>query len=189
MVLYCDSSRQLLLLYSSGPVGYFWRPKVTRKFSRSMSQLILYTDGSSRGNPGRGGYGTILMWGSARKELAEGYRRTTNNRMELLAVIKGLEALTRPNLEVTIFSDSKYVVEAVEKRWLDNWLRTGFKGKKNADLWKRYSEVARNHKVRFVWVKGHADNPLNNRCDQLATAAADSGPWLVDEGFESGAFS
>lgn len=145
----------------------------------------MYTDGAARGNPGPGGYGVILMWGSARKELAEGYRRTTNNRMELLAVIKGLEALNRPGVNVTVFSDSSYVVNAVEKGWLQGWLRTGFKGKKNADLWMRFHENARKHQVRFVWVKGHANNPFNNRCDELATAAADNGPWLVDEGYEA----
>lgn len=148
------------------------------------SQLIMYTDGAARGNPGPGGYGVILMWGSARKELSEAYRRTTNNRMELLAVIKGLEALNRPGVNVTVFSDSSYVVNAVEKGWLQGWLRTGFKGKKNADLWMRFHETARRHQVRFVWVKGHASNPFNNRCDELATQAADNGPWQVDEGYE-----
>lgn len=126
------------------------------------------------------------MWGSARKELAEGFRKTTNNRMELLAVIKGLEALTRTGLDVNVFSDSSYVVNAVEKGWLQGWLRTGFKGKKNADLWLRFHELARHHRVRFTWVKGHANNPFNNRCDELATYAADNGPWLVDEVYEAG---
>ena len=149
-----------------------------------MSQLHLYTDGSSRGNPGRGGYGAVLLWGERRKELSAAYKRTTNNRMELLAVIAGLEALTRPGVLVTVFSDSKYVVDAVEKGWLQGWLKKGFAGKKNPDLWRRFLTVQKLHQVRFVWVKGHANNPLNNRCDQLATEAADKGPWLEDVGYE-----
>ncbi len=104
--------------------------------------------------------------------------------MELMAVIAALQSLTRKGLDIVVYSDSSYVVNAVEKGWLKNWLRTGFKGKKNADLWRQYATLAQHHRVRFVWVKGHADNPLNNRCDQLATAAADSGQWLVDEGYE-----
>jgi len=149
-----------------------------------MSQLIIYTDGAARGNPGPGGYGVVMMWGSARKELSQGYRRTTNNRMELLAVIKALEAINRTGMEVTICSDSSYVVDAISKGWLKNWIKINFKDKKNADLWKRYAEVAKNHNVKMVWVKGHASNPFNNRCDELATAAADGGNLLVDEGYE-----
>ncbi|RYY40847.1 MAG: ribonuclease HI [Chitinophagaceae bacterium] len=145
----------------------------------------MYTDGSARGNPGPGGYGVVLMSGPHRKELAQGYRRTTNNRMELLAVIKGLEALKNAGQQVTIYSDSQYVVKAVEEGWLRNWVRIGFKDKKNADLWKRFHELAQVHTVRFVWVKGHADNPYNNRCDELATAAADGKGLLVDQGYES----
>ncbi len=150
-----------------------------------MSQLIIYTDGSARGNPGPGGYGAILMWGGARKEISAGYRRTTNNRMELMAVIAALKTLTREGLNVNIFSDSSYVVNAVEKGWLRNWIRIGFKDKKNPDLWQEYAALASKHHVKFTWVKGHADNPFNNRCDELATAAADRGPHLVDHGFES----
>lgn len=150
-------------------------------------QLIIYTDGAARGNPGPGGYGAILMWGTARKELSQGYRRTTNNRMELLAVIAAIKAVTRPGLDITVCSDSSYVVNAVEKGWLKNWLRINFKDKKNADLWKEYAAVSAPHKVTFKWVKGHADNPYNNRCDQLATAAADGGNLLVDIGYEQGA--
>jgi ribonuclease HI len=153
--------------------------------SQQSQQLIIYTDGAARGNPGPGGYGAIMMWGSARKELSGGFRHTTNNRMELMAVIVSLSALTRPGLDVTIFSDSSYVVNAIEKGWLRNWLKTGFKGKKNADLWRRYADIAKNHKVRFVWIKGHSDNPFNNRCDELATAAADGRNLLVDEGYEA----
>lgn len=147
-------------------------------------KLLIYTDGSSRGNPGPGGYGAILFWGSKRKELSQGYRRTTNNRMELMAVIAALKALTKPGLDIVVHSDSSYVVNAIEKRWLQSWLRINFKGKKNADLWKEYHQLSLAHNVRFVWVKGHADNVYNNRCDELATAAADSRKWLVDTGFE-----
>ena len=149
-----------------------------------VQQLVVYTDGAARGNPGPGGYGVVLQWGSKRKELSQGYRKTTNNRMELMAVIAALQSLTRGGLDIMVYSDSSYVVNAIEKGWLRNWLRTGFKGKKNADLWRQYATLAQQHRIRFVWVKGHADNPLNNRCDQLATAAADSGQWLVDEGYE-----
>lgn len=147
-------------------------------------QLIIYTDGAARGNPGPGGYGIVLQWGGAYKEFAQGYRLTTNNRMELLAVIVALQTLTRPGLDVVVYSDSAYVVDAVEKGWLKNWQRTHFKDKKNVDLWKRYIEEAKRHKVKFVWVKGHAANQYNNRCDQLATAAADGNNLLVDEGYE-----
>ena len=150
-----------------------------------MSQLIIYTDGAARGNPGPGGYGAILIWGNIRKELSGGFRRTTNNRMELMAVIAALQALTREGLNVNIFSDSSYVVNAIEKGWLRNWIRIGFKDKKNPDLWRQYAALAAKHNVRFTWVKGHADNPFNNRCDELATAAADGGNLLVDEGFEA----
>jgi ribonuclease HI len=149
-------------------------------------QLTMYTDGASRGNPGPGGYGTILMWGSHRKELSAGYRRTTNNRMELMAVIAGLEALKKDGLQITIYSDSQYVVKAVEEGWLKTWVATDFKGgKKNKDLWLHFHELAKKYHLRFVWVRGHADNPYNNRCDELATAAADGGGLLTDEGYES----
>jgi ribonuclease HI len=150
-------------------------------------RIQLYTDGASRGNPGRGGYGAVLLFGHHRKELSQGYRLTTNNRMELLAVIAGLEAIKKNELPITVFSDSQYVVNAVEKGWLKNWIKTDFKGgKKNKDLWKHYHELAKKFTIRFVWVKGHADNPLNNRCDELATAAADGKNLLVDAGYEEG---
>jgi ribonuclease HI len=150
-------------------------------------QIQLYTDGASRGNPGRGGYGAVLLFGHHRKELSQGYRLTTNNRMELLAVIAGLEAIKKSELPVTVFSDSQYVVNAVEKGWLKNWVKTDFKGgKKNKDLWMHYYELAKKFTIRFVWVKGHADNPLNNRCDELATAAADGKNLLPDTGYEQG---
>jgi ribonuclease HI len=147
--------------------------------------LIMFTDGSSRGNPGPGGYGTILLWGNTRKELSGGYRYTTNNRMELMAVIAGLEALKKEGLKITIYSDSQYVVKAVEQGWLKNWIATNFKGgKKNKDLWLHYHDLAQKNNIRFVWVKGHADNENNNRCDILATEAADGKNLLTDEEYE-----
>jgi ribonuclease HI len=149
-----------------------------------MSEVIIYTDGSSRGNPGPGGYGAILMWNSVRKELSQGYRLTTNNRMELMAVIVALEALKKEGLNVKIFTDSQYVVNSVEKGWLWGWVKTGFKDKKNKDLWQRFIPAFKKHQVKFNWVKGHSTNPMNNRCDELATQAADSGNWLEDVGFE-----
>jgi len=124
------------------------------------NELTMYTDGAARGNPGRGGYGTILFWGQHRKELSGGYRHTTNNRMELMAVIAGLEALKKEGMKITIYSDSQYVVKAVEQGWLKNWIATNFKGgKKNKDLWLHFYELSKKHSIRFVWVRGHADNP------------------------------
>ena len=150
-----------------------------------VNHLIIYTDGASRGNPGPGGYGAILQWGNTKKELSGGYRLTTNNRMELMAVIAALEALKKEGLTITIFSDSQYVVKAVEQGWLKNWIATNFKGgKKNKDLWLRYHELSKKHSIKFKWVKGHADNPFNNRCDVLATKAADGKHLLVDHEFE-----
>jgi len=145
----------------------------------------MYTDGASRGNPGPGGYGTILMSGTHKKELSQGYKKTTNNRMELMAVIAGLEALKKDGMQVVIYSDSKYVVDAVEKGWLNTWIATDFKGgKKNKDLWLRFYHLSKKQFLRFVWVKGHADNPFNNRCDELATSAADGTDLLIDEEYE-----
>lgn len=149
-----------------------------------MSQLIIYTDGASRGNPGPGGYGVVMIWGKVQKELSQGYRNTTNNRMELMGVIAALESLTREGLEITLYTDSQYVVNAIEKGWLWNWQRTNFKDKKNRDLWERLIPLLKKHKIKFQWVKGHATNEGNNRCDQLATYAADNGPLLVDSGFQ-----
>ena len=148
-------------------------------------QVVMYTDGASSGNPGPGGYGTVLLFGPYRKELSEGFRRTTNNRMELLAVIKGLEALKKEGLEVLVYSDSKYVVDSINKGWIWGWLKTGFKGKKNEDLWRRYLKAAQNQKVKLQWVKGHAGNPENERCDQLAVMAGKTPPLLIDDGFEA----
>ena len=151
-----------------------------------MSVITIYTDGSSRGNPGPGGYGVILMSGEHRKELSQGYKKTTNNRMELMAVIAGLKALKKEGMKITIYSDSQYVVKAWEEGWLKNWIRTNFKGgKKNPDLWREFYELSQKHHIQFKWVKGHADNPFNNRCDELATGAADGHlhTLLEDEGY------
>ena len=146
----------------------------------------MYTDGSSRGNPGPGGYGVVLMSGTHRKELSQGYKKTTNNRMELMAVIAGLEALKKNQLNVTVYSDSQYVVKAIEEGWLKKWIATNFKGgKKNKDLWMEYHRLAQNHKIKFVWVRGHADNVYNIYCDELATAAADGDNLITDIGFEA----
>lgn len=148
--------------------------------------INMYTDGAAKGNPGNGGYGVILEFQGSRKELAEGFRMTTNNRMELLAVIVGLEAIKKPGWKVVVYSDSKYVVDAVEKGWLRGWIKKDFKGKKNADLWKRFWKVYQQHEVRFRWIKGHAGHPQNERCDQLAVAAAESAMLQVDDVFERG---
>ncbi len=149
-----------------------------------MPKVEIYTDGSARGNPGPGGYGAILKYGHHEKELSQGYRLTTNNRMELLAVIVALETLTRDKLEVDIYSDSKYVVEAVEQRWVFGWEKKGFAKKKNPDLWKRFLAVYRKHHIKFHWIKGHNNHPMNERCDVLATTAADSNHLLIDSEFE-----
>ncbi len=147
--------------------------------------LQIYTDGSSRGNPGPGGYGAVLIFGESKKELSAGYRLTTNNRMELMAVIVALESLTKKNIPVSIYTDSQYVVNSVEKKWLNNWIKTDFKGgKKNKDLWLHYHAIAKDFMIRFHWVKGHANNAMNNRCDELATAAADGKHLLIDEVYE-----
>ncbi len=150
-----------------------------------MADITIYTDGSAKGNPGPGGYGVVLISGPHRKELSEGFRLTTNNRMELMAVCVALEALRFPGSNVTLYSDSKYVVEAVNQRWLLNWEKTGFKGKKNPDLWRRFLNIYRQHKVRFVWVKGHASTIENNRCDYLAVQAASSANLKEDFGYET----
>ncbi|MBS1626720.1 MAG: ribonuclease HI [Bacteroidetes bacterium] len=148
--------------------------------------LHIYTDGSSRGNPGPGGFGIVLIWGDKQKEISQGYRLTTNNRMELLAVITALQSLTKKNIPLTIFTDSQYVVNSIEKKWLDGWIKTNFKGgKKNKDLWLKYYQLSKHFQIKLKWVKGHADNPLNNRCDELATQAADGKNLLIDEGYEN----
>lgn len=146
--------------------------------------ITIYTDGASRGNPGKGGYGIVLMAGKHYKEASEGFRNTTNNRMELLSVIVGLEMLKKPDMNVTIYSDSKYVVDAVEKGWVFGWQKKGFKGKKNPDLWQRFLKIYPKHKVKFIWVKGHDGNKYNEICDQLAVNAALGDNLLIDKGYE-----
>jgi ribonuclease HI len=151
-----------------------------------LSNITIYTDGSSRGNPGPGGYGAILMFGHHRKELSQGFKYTTNNRMELMAVIAGLKAITKKHIPVVIYSDSQYVVRAIEEGWLKNWIKTNFKGgKKNSDLWRIYHDLSKDFTVKMVWVKGHADNPFNNRCDELATTAADGKDLIPDTAYEA----
>ncbi len=146
--------------------------------------LQIFTDGSARGNPGKGGYGIVLKWNGTRKELSAGYRYTTNNRMELLAVIVALESLTRKGLTIRITTDSKYVVDAVEKKWVFGWVKKQFKDKKNKDLWLRFLESYKLHTISFHWVKGHGSHAENIRCDELATQAADGVHLLVDEWYE-----
>ncbi|ELR70414.1 Ribonuclease HI [Fulvivirga imtechensis AK7] len=151
--------------------------------------ITIYTDGAAKGNPGPGGYGVVLMakvnGKPLRKELSEGFRKTTNNRMELLAVIKGLEALKRAGTAVTIYSDSKYVVDAVEKGWIWGWQKKGFKNKANVDLWQRFIPLYQKHKVKFIWVRGHAGNIENERCDVLAVQAAEGLDLKPDIGYEN----
>ena len=150
-----------------------------------MSKITLYTDGAARGNPGPGGYGAVLIYGNHKKELSKGFKHTTNNRMELWAIIAGLESITKRELPVTIYSDSQYVVNSINKGWLNTWMKTNFKGgKKNSDLWRKYHALAKDFTINIVWVKGHADNEFNNRCDELATAAADGKNLEVDVEYE-----
>lgn len=146
----------------------------------------IYTDGACSGNPGPGGYGILMEWvgKSYKKEFSEGYRKTTNNRMELLAVIVALETMKTSEVEITIFSDSKYVVDAVEKKWLFGWKKKQFKNVKNPDLWERFLKVYNFNNTKFTWVKGHSDNPKNERCDQLAVQASKKENLLIDEGYE-----
>jgi ribonuclease HI len=147
----------------------------------------MYTDGASRGNPGRGGYGVVLLSGSRKLELAEGFQLTTNNRMELMAVIAGLQAMKKTGLHITVYSDSQYVVKAIKEGWLKKWMASNFaKGIKNKDLWMRFHELYQQHQMKFIWVKGHAENMYNNRCDELATMAADGGHLKIDVGYVPG---
>ncbi|HJC17864.1 MAG TPA: ribonuclease HI [Candidatus Alistipes stercorigallinarum] len=159
-----------------------------KKHKRTTLEITIYTDGSALGNPGPGGYGVVMLAGRFRKELSQGYRLTTNNRMELMAVCVALETLRFEGSDVTLYSDSKYVVDAVTKGWVFGWERKGFAGKKNPDLWMRFLRIYRRHHVRFVWVKGHAETVENNRCDQLAVAAANDRLHLLeDTGYTPGA--
>ncbi len=151
-----------------------------------MSRRVnIYTDGSSIGNPGPGGYGIIMEWVGKNliKEFSKGFTETTNNRMELLAVIIGLELLKKDGFDIVVFSDSKYVIDAVKKKWLFEWKKNNFKKKKNIDLWKRFLIVYKKHNVNFEWIKGHNNHPQNERCDYLAVQAANSNKLFVDDGF------
>jgi ribonuclease HI len=149
-------------------------------------QVHIYTDGAAKGNPGPGGYGVVMEWVGQpyRKEFFEGFRHTTNNRMELLAVIVGLEKLKNPNTKVLVVSDSKYVVDSVEKKWVFGWEKKGFVGKKNPDLWKRFLLIYKKHQVDFKWIKGHNHHPQNERCDELAVMASTQQQLSVDKFYE-----
>ena len=150
-------------------------------------QVHIYTDGAAKGNPGPAGYGVVmeLVGTPHKKEFYEGFRISTNNRMELLAVIVGLEKLKNPNMSVLVVSDSKYVVDAVEKKWVFGWEKKGFKDRKNPDLWKRFLVVYRKHKVDFKWIKGHNNHPQNERCDELAVMASQQKNLSIDAFYEN----
>ncbi len=148
-------------------------------------EIIIYTDGAARGNPGPGGLGVVMSYGRHRREIAEGFRLTTNNRMELLAVIRGLEALKRDDLSVRIYTDSRYVSDAVNKGWVFAWEKKNFDKKKNADLWTRFLQLYRKYRVEFIWVKGHANIPENERCDRLAVEASHKPDLPEDRGYET----
>ncbi len=149
-------------------------------------QVHIYTDGAAKGNPGNGGYGVVmeLVGSNYQKEFYEGFRHTTNNRMELLAVIVGLEKITKPNMKVLVISDSKYVVDAVEKKWVFGWEKKAFKDKKNPDLWMRFLKIYRQHHVDFKWIKGHNNHPQNERCDELAVYASGLSNLSIDAFYE-----
>jgi ribonuclease HI len=147
-------------------------------------KLIIYTDGASLGNPGKGGYGIVLKWGAARKEISEGFVLTTNNRMELMAVIVALETINKQQLNVHIYTDSKYVCDSIDKKWVWGWQKKGWKDKKNIDLWKRFLPLYDQHNISMHWVKGHAGIEENEICDVLATTVAKEGPWKKDVGYE-----
>tara|TARA_B110000003_G_scaffold271814_1_gene306617 strand:+ start:33 stop:515 length:483 start_codon:yes stop_codon:yes gene_type:complete len=151
------------------------------------SDIIIYTDGSSRGNPGPGGYGIVMedcKTGFA-KQYSQGFRKTTNNRMELLAVIEALKKLKKSGLKITVFTDSKYVVDSVEKKWVFKWKSTGFINKKNVDLWLEFLKVQELNNISFKWIKGHNNHPQNETCDKLAFKASENKPLLVDKGYEN----
>jgi ribonuclease HI len=149
-------------------------------------EITLYTDGAARGNPGPGGYGLVLISGKHRLEKSDGYRLTTNNRMELMGVIMGLEALKIPGSNVVVYTDSKYIADAVNKGWVFQWESKAFKKKKNRDLWLRFLKIYRLHKVRIIWIKGHSSLPENERCDMLAVEASKSSLLLEDSGYNAG---
>lgn len=147
--------------------------------------IEIFTDGASSGNPGPGGFGAILKSGNHYKELSGGFRKTTNNRMELLAVIKALEAVKKPNQSITFYSDSKYIIDAIDKKWVYGWIKKSFKDKKNKDLWLQLMELYKLHQIKLIWVKGHAGHLENERCDELAVAAAKQPNLPADTVFEA----
>jgi ribonuclease HI len=149
----------------------------------NKNPIIIYTDGAARGNPGPGGYGVVMLNGNFRKEISEGFAHTTNNRMELLAVIKGLEAIKWENAEVKVYTDSKYVSEAVNKGWVFAWEKKHFNNKKNEDLWISFLRIYRKHRVKIDWIKGHSNNIENERCDQLAVEASKKSNLPEDKGY------
>jgi ribonuclease HI len=148
--------------------------------------IEIFTDGAAKGNPGPGGYGVILRFNGKERELAKGFRRTTNNRMELLAVIEALRKIKTTTIPITVYSDSSYVVDAIEKNWISSWIRKGYKGKKNVDLWQELVPLLQKLRPKFVWVRGHNGHPENERCDELAVRAAELAPTHIDEAFENG---
>lgn len=150
----------------------------------TQGKIHIYTDGAASGNPGPGGFGVVMLYNHHRKEVSEGFRLTTNNRMELLSVIVALEMIKNNDKEVIVHSDSKYVVDSINLKWIDNWVKIGFKNKANVDLWKRFLKIYNKHRMKFVWVKGHASNVENNRCDELAVAAYKEKHLKIDEGYE-----
>lgn len=152
--------------------------------AKERKKIEIYTDGAARGNPGPGGYGIVLKYGNHRKEISGGFKHTTNNRMELLAVIIALEQLKYPGSDVVLYSDSSYVCNPVNKGWIFTWEQKEFRKKKNPDLWKRFLQIYRTHKVRLIWVKGHADNPDNEICDRLAVAASKGENLSEDTGYQ-----
>lgn len=147
-----------------------------------QDKIEIFTDGSAKNNPGKGGYGIVMRYGDKEKEYSKGFRRTTNNRMELLAVIDALGKIKRYDIPVVVYSDSKYVIDSISKGWVFNWAKTGFKGKKNEDLWRRYLDLHSKFDIEYSWVKGHAGHPENERCDELATSAAHGN---IDSVYES----
>jgi len=146
-------------------------------------RITIFTDGACSGNPGKGGYGIVMLFNGKRKEMSAAFKLTTNNRMELLAVIAALKIIKHNRYGIDIYTDSKYVCDAVEKGWLQGWVKKGFKGKKNVDLWKILIPFLAQFKINFHWVKGHAGHPLNERCDELAVTATEKGPWQEDTGY------
>ena len=149
----------------------------------SVKKAVIYTDGACLGNPGKGGYAAIVSYGNNTQELVGAYKLTTNNRMELSAVIAGIESLPGKEWHIVVYADSRYVVDAVEKKWLNSWIKKKFKGKKNPDLWQRFWQLAQEHTIELKWVKGHAGHPMNERCDKLCVQAANRGPWQKDQGY------